>query len=250
MPIMPRAAETSGSAPTAGGTYFCLRVPTGGGKTLIASHAVGTIAKHLGHQDRPLCLWVTPSTTVRDQTLKGLRDRQHPYREALQAGLGGEALEVLTLEEALAANRAMVSSAAVIVVTTIQSYRIDEEANRKVYQDNGYLMDHFSGLPSWVREQLAEPESGRVALSLANVMKLRAPVVIMDEAHNARTRISFDSLARFGPLAVLELTATPQQDHDPTREKYASNVLHAVSALQLKREDDKVPVELESRQLA
>jgi type III restriction enzyme len=228
--------------------YFCLRVPTGGGKTLIASHAVGTIAKHLGHQDRPLCLWVTPSTTVRDQTLKGLRDRQHPYREALQAGLGGEALEVLTLEEALAANRAMVSSAAVIVVTTIQSYRIDEEANRKVYQDNGYLMDHFSGLPSWVREQLAEPESGRVALSLANVMKLRAPVVIMDEAHNARTRISFDSLARFGPLAVLELTATPQQDHDPTREKYASNVLHAVSALQLKREGMiKLPVELESR---
>lgn len=228
--------------------YFCLRVPTGGGKTLIAAHAVGTVAKHLGHQDRPLCLWVTPSTTIRDQTLKGLRDRQHPYREALREGLGGEALEVLTIEEALAANRAMISSAAVIVVTTIQSYRIDEESNRKVYQDNGYLMDHFSGLPAWVREQLTEPESGRVALSLANVMKLRGPVVIMDEAHNARTRVSFDSLARFGPLAVLELTATPQQDHDPTREKYASNVLHAVSALQLKREGMiKLPVELESR---
>jgi len=28
------------------------RVPTGGGKTLIAAHAVGTIAKRLGHQDR------------------------------------------------------------------------------------------------------------------------------------------------------------------------------------------------------
>ena len=94
----------------------------------------------------------------------------------------------------------MLSSSAVIVVTTIQSYRIDEEANRKVYQDDGYLMDHFSELPTWIREQLAEPESGQVALSLANVMKLRGPVVIMDEAHNARTRVSFDSLARFGPL--------------------------------------------------
>jgi type III restriction enzyme len=228
--------------------YFCLRVPTGGGKTLIASHAVGTVAKHLGYQDRPLCLWVTPTTTIREQTLRGLRDRQHPYREALREGLGGEALEVLTIEEALAANRAMLSSAAVIVVTTIQSYRIDEEANRKVYQDDGYLMDHFSGLPAWIREQLAEPESGRVALSLANVMKLRGPIVIMDEAHNARTRISFDSLARFGPLAVLELTATPQQNHAPQREVYASNVLHAVSALQLKRDGMiKLPVELESR---
>jgi type III restriction enzyme len=33
-------------------------------------------------------------------------------------------------------------------------------------------MDRFSGLPIWIRQQLAEPESGRVALSLANVMKL------------------------------------------------------------------------------
>lgn len=146
------------------------------------------------------------------------------------------------------------------MVTTIQSYRIDEESNRKVYQDNGYLMDHFANLPAWIREQLAEPvngsgpNGGRVSLSLANVMKLRGPIVIMDEAHNARTRISFESLARFGPLAVLELTATPQQEHDPDNEdpdkaRFASNVLHAVSALQLKDEDMiKLPVDLESRE--
>ncbi len=174
------------------------------------------------------------------------------YHAALREGLGGVAVEVLTVEEALAANRAMLSSSAAIVVTTIQSYRIDEESNRKVYQNNGYLMDHFANLPAWVREQLAEPEGGgnggRVSLSLANVMKLRGPIVIMDEAHEARTRFSFDSLARFGPLAVLELTATPQQEHDPDREKYASNVLHAVSALQLKREGMiKLPIDLESR---
>ncbi|MCG3179637.1 MAG: hypothetical protein BIFFINMI_01978 [Phycisphaerae bacterium] len=111
-------------------------------------------------------------------------------------------------------------------------------------------MDHFTNLPAWVRDQLAEPNGngGRVALSLANAMKLRGPIVIMDEAHNARTRVSFDSLARFGPLAVLELTATPQQEHNPEKEEYASNVLHAVSALQLKREGMiKLPVELESR---
>jgi hypothetical protein len=32
----------------------------------------------------------------------------------------------------------------------------------------------------------------------------------MDDAHNARTPISFDSLKRFAPMAVLELTATPR----------------------------------------
>ena len=228
--------------------YFCLRVPTGGGKTLIAAHAVGTIARNLGHQDRPLCLWVTPSTTIRDQTLNALKDRNHPYHEALRQGLGGESLVVMTIEDALSANKSMLKSAAVVVVTTIQSYRIDETVGRKVYQDNGYLMDHFRDLPTWLRDQLAEPEDGLVRLSLANVMKMRGPVVIMDEAHNARTNISFESLARFGPLAVLELTATPQKTHDPVREKYASNVLHAVSALQLKQEGMiKLPVELESR---
>jgi len=228
--------------------YVCLRVPTGGGKTLIAAHAVGRIAKRLGRHERPLCLWVTPSTTIRDQTFNRLKKRDDPYHEALHEGLGGPA-EVLSMEDALSLNRSILTSSAVIVVTTIQSYRIDDKDNRKVYEDNGYLMDHFSNLPAWVREQLAETESGRVSLSLANVMKLRGPVVIMDEAHNARTKISFDSLARFGPLAVLELTATPQQEHDPGKEEYASNVLHAVSALQLQRQGMiKLPVELESRE--
>lgn len=233
----------------AGVPYFCLRVPTGGGKTLIAAHAVGAIGKHLGHQDRPLCLWVTPSTTIREQTLQGLKDRDHPYRQALRDSLGGEPLEVMTIEEALSASRSKIASAAVVVVTTIQSYRIDKEENRKVYQDNGYLMDHFRDLPIEVREQMiADSDSDRASLSLANAMKLRGPIVVMDEAHNARTRISFDSLQRFGPLAVLELTATPQLKHDPDKGEYASNVLHAVSALQLKQEGMiKLPVELESR---
>jgi type III restriction enzyme len=231
----------------AGVPYVCLRVPTGGGKTLIAAKAVGTVAKRLGHQDRPLCLWVTPSTTIRDQTLRGLQDRNHFLHAALKESLGVP-IEVITLEEALAANRSMMSSSAVIVVTTIQSYRIDDEGNRRIYQDNGYLMDHFSALPAWIRDQLKDADTDRVSLSLANVMKLRGPIVIMDEAHNARTRISFDSLARLGPLAVVELTATPIQEHDPPRELYASNVLHAVSALQLKAEGMiKLPVDLESR---
>ena len=229
--------------------YFCLRVPTGGGKTVIAAHAVGVIAKRLGHQDRPLCLWVTPSTTIRDQTLRRLRDERDPYHVALRESLGGGKPEILTVEDALGIARpALLSSSAVIIVTTIQSYRIDDQDNRKVYEDNGYLMENFTALPQWLRGQLAEPETGRVALSLANVMKLRGPIVIMDEAHNARTRISFDSLARFGPLAVLELTATPQQEHDPARDEFASNVLYAVSALQLSRDGMiKLPVELESR---
>ena len=55
----------------------CMRIPTGGGKTLLAAHAVGTIGDKLLGTDRPVCLWITPSTTIRDQTLRGLQKPPH-----------------------------------------------------------------------------------------------------------------------------------------------------------------------------
>jgi type III restriction enzyme len=217
--------------------YICVRIPTGGGKTLLAAHAAGTIARQLGHSDYPLVLWVTPSTTIRDQTLNGLKTPRHSYHDAFREGVHGAALEVMTVEEALYAGQSRYAGAAVVIVTTIQNYRKEDTEGRKIYRENGYLMDHFTNLPPEIQEQLQEPD-GRIISSLANVLKLHHPVVIMDEAHNARTPISFDSLNRFEPMAVLELTATPQND---------SNVLHAVSALQLKNEGMiKLPVELES----
>jgi len=51
-----------------------------------------------------------------------------------------------------------------------------------------------------------------------------------------------------GPVAVLELTATPLKKHDPDKGVYASNVLYLVNALQVKNEGMiKLPIELESR---
>ena len=57
--------------------------------------------------------------------------------------------------------------------------------------------------------------------------------------HNARTDLSFTTLARFDPSAILELTATPAKD---------SNVLHHVSAAELKAADMiKLPIVLRGR---
>jgi type III restriction enzyme len=233
--------------------YVCLRLPTGGGKTMLAAQAIGTIGRMLLETDQPACLWITPSTTIRDQTLRALRKPDHPYRLALDDSLGTSA-EVVTLEEALMSARCVRAAAPLVVVTTIQSYRIRDDRGeeladtRRIYRDNGYLQAVFDNLPQWARNELAADESGLVQLSLANALRLRRPIVIMDEAHNARTPISFDSLARFGPSFVLELTATPEQQDDPANGRFASNVLHAVSALELKNQGMiKLPVDLESR---
>jgi type III restriction enzyme len=236
--------------------YICLRLPTGGGKTLLAAHAIGTIGDKMLGTDRPVCLWITPNTTIRDQTLRALKNDTHPYREALKESLNSS-VEIVTLEEALGRSNCVQSESALVIVTTIQSYRIKDDEGReladtrRIYRDNGYLQHAFENLPLWAKNELSRDENGLVSLSLANAIRLRRPIVIMDEAHNARTSVSFESLARFGPYFVLELTATPEQKHDPlnpTDPRYASNVLHAVGALELKKEGMiKLPVDLENR---
>ena len=48
--------------------YVCLRVPTGGGKTFMACHALGIAATEFLHADRAVCLWLVPTNTIREQT--------------------------------------------------------------------------------------------------------------------------------------------------------------------------------------
>ncbi len=67
--------------------YVCLRVPTGGGETLMAAHSVSVATRDFLGLDHSFVLWLTPSTTIRDQTLNALKDRKHPYRSALESTL-------------------------------------------------------------------------------------------------------------------------------------------------------------------
>jgi type III restriction enzyme len=146
----------------------------------------------------------------------------------------------------------MPKAGACIIVSTIQSFRRQMDNGKenpeglKVYQDAGNLMDHFSSLSEDQKNRLDMVEgTGRPIASLANLLKLHRPMVIVDEAHNARTSLSFDTLARFDPSLILELTATPQTQHKPEADQYASNILYSVSALELKSEEMiKLPIRL------
>ncbi|MBI4556595.1 MAG: DEAD/DEAH box helicase family protein [Candidatus Hydrogenedentes bacterium] len=221
--------------------YVCLRIPTGGGKTLMACHAVSIAARDLLHADYPVVLWLVPSNAIREQTLKALRDRHHPYRQALEATCGS--IEVLDVGEALYVTRATLDAQTTIIVATMQAFRVEDTVGRKVYEHNGTgLMSHFSGLLPEQEPGLQRGEGGYKLFSLANVLHLRRPVVIVDEAHNARTGLSFETLARFNPSCILEFTATPDRERNP------SNILHSVSAAELKAEHMiKMPIRLVTR---
>ena len=63
--------------------YVCLRLPTGGGKTVLAAHAVAVARDAWIEKDHPLVLWLVPSNTIRIQTVQALKNTRHPYRQAL-----------------------------------------------------------------------------------------------------------------------------------------------------------------------
>lgn len=227
--------------------YVCIRIPTGGGKTLVAAHAVSVASKEYMQADNPMVLWLVPSTAILDQTLSALRNPEHPYRSALVATFGRN-LTVLSVTEALSLSLPDATGGACIIVATLQAFRVDDTTGRKVYQDAGALMDHFSGLTPLQLERLEKVEgTDRPVASLCNVLRLHRPMVIVDEAHNARTSLSFDTLQRFDPSMVLELTATPQTEKNVAADKIPSNVLFHVSAAELKAEEMiKLPVRLQT----
>jgi type III restriction enzyme len=221
--------------------YFCLRIPTGGGKTWLAAKSVALVNTHLLRTSFSVILWLVPSKAIREQTLRALKNRQHPYYAALrEAGL----VSVMDLEEAKSITGATLDSSTVIIVATRQAFQVEEEECRKVYQSNGALMHHFEHLDAVQRAALLKEGVGAdqtTPYSLANVLRVRRPFVIVDEAHNSRTELAFDMLARFRPSGVMELTATPDLERTP------SNVLHSVSAAELKLQQMiKLPVVLET----
>lgn len=219
--------------------YFCLRVPTGGGKTWLAAKSVALANSYLLRSEYSVILWLVPSKAIREQTLRGLKNREHPYRDALKdAG----AITVIDLAEARSLTRATLETSTVVIVSTVQAFRREDTEGLKVYESNGALMHHFDGLSTVQRENLLK-EGETVPYSLANVLRLRRPFIIVDEAHNNRTPLSFDTLAKFNPSGIMELTATPDTVVNP------SNVLHSVSAAELKGEEMiKLPIVLETEQ--
>ncbi len=222
--------------------YVCLRVPTGGGKTVMACRAVAIVARELLAQERAVVLWLVPTDTIRTQTLNALRDVTHSYRQVLERELKGR-VTALDMREALSVQRSTLDADTVVIVSTFAALRVEDTDGRKVYEQNGSLMSHFFNLPAALAAQAETYANGTPVYSLCSALRLRRPLVIVDEAQNARSGLSFDTLARFDPCCIVELTATPLQD--ATRKGRFHNVLHHVSAAELKAEGMiKLPIRL------
>lgn len=234
--------------------YVCVRIPTGGGKTLLGTHALAVAGRHYTGQDRPLALWLVPSNIIRSQTLVALRTPGHAYREALEAHFGVDGLKVLDIAECEQLRPQDFEQKAIVVVGTLQTLRVDETSSRDVYAYKEAFEPHFARAPEEAgfervgekdleaQPYLTRADLGKVKRSFANLMYWHRPVVIIDEAHNARTPLTYDTFARLRPAALIEMTATPVRQG-----KHRSNVLYHVSAEELKAEQMiKLPIVLQT----
>ncbi|GHX48799.1 restriction endonuclease subunit R [Vibrio cholerae] len=207
--------------------YVCLRVPTGGGKTRIAGQSIKCVNEAFLATEHSLVLWLVPSDPIREQTLYALKTQGELLYQDMRDLFG--AVNVLDINEALYMQPATLNTGNTIIVATMQSFKRDTADGLRVYRQNGALMSHF--------EDVSTEQKGDH--SLVDVIRLRRPYVIVDEAHNQGTQLAVDTLKRFNPSCILELTATPDRACQP------SNVLRSVSAATLQAEDMlKLPLEL------
>lgn len=218
--------------------YVCLRLPTGGGKTLLAAHSVGVARDNWIEKDYPLVLWLVPTNTIRLQTVEALKNPRHAYRQALNDKFGGR-VRVFDIADFPTIRPQDLRDQVCVVVGTIQTLRISNTEGRKVYAHHEDLEGHFAAVPQntpGLERSEDGPNKGNIKFSFANLMHLHRPLMIVDEAHNAVTGLTREMQARVNPCAIVEFTATPQID---------SNILHSVGAQELKREEMiKLPIVL------
>jgi len=231
--------------------YVCMRLPTGGGKTVLASHAVRIASRAYLEQDFPIVLWLVPTNAIKSQTLEALKTAGHPYREELDRYFDHR-VRILDDDEVMQIRPQDLGSKAIVVVTTIANLRVEDTSIRKVYAYHEDFEPHFARVsPNDARLErvsendlkengLSASELGKIKFSFANLLALHQPLIIMDEAHNARTSLTFETFQRLHPACIIEFTATP----DVSRNS-ASNVLYHVSASELKAEEMiKLPIML------
>lgn len=207
--------------------YACLRIPTGGGKTVLGAHIIQAAGHALLDRELPLVLWMVPTTQIKTQTLDAFRDPRHPYRQELDDAFDGR-VAIFDVADFNQIRPADLATKVCVVIATGASFRVEDATGRKVYQHHEDLESHFAG-SSRELAGLMRGEDGKALASFANLLKLHGPLVIVDEAHNFITDLSYEVHQRLGPRAVVELTATPDTG--------SSNVLCSVSAFELKAED-------------
>lgn len=230
--------------------HICFKVPTGGGKTLLATAALERL-----NRQRGLTLWIVPTKSIYAQTKAALWDRQHPYRLMLERASAGK---VKVLEKETPFNRDDIANYLCVMLLMLPAANRKSERSRaflRMYKDSGRYSSFFpdsddiqgnAHMQEKYPDLECKTEGGFVKQSLFNVFKKLRPVVVLDEAHKAyggKTRGDneefTETISKLNPQIVIELSATPN--------KGISNLLVDVGGTDLKKEEMiKLPIQVKA----
>lgn len=255
IPFSPRLDGCGRPVPNA-----VLKVPTGGGKTWLAVSAVSRVMGRYLDRNTGFVLWIVPNEAIYTQTLKHLKDRQHPYRQALDRAAAGR---VKIMEKTDRLDARDVETNLCVMLLMLQSANRETQESLKMFQDRGDVHGFFPPEGEQQAHKAAIDHTPNLSAymdlfpmvkdSLGNALRIIRPVVVMDEGHRAISDLAFGTLYGFNPCFVLELTATPQDvqprgGKNPREGRYA-NVLVEVTGRELDREGMiKMPLNLDPRQ--
>ena len=228
--------------------HICFKVPTGGGKTLLAAAALERLPWQRG-----LVLWIVPSKAIYTQTKAALWDRQHPYRKMLNRASAGR-VKMLEKEDTFNSDD-IANYLCVMLLMLPATNRQRGREFLRMFRDSGRYPSFFpdsddifgnTRVLNEYPDLECHTEGGLVKQSLFNVFKLLRPVVVLDEAHKAygaRNREANEEFAksinRLDPRMVIELSATPNRG--------ISNLLVDIEGPDLKKEEMiKLPVQVTS----
>jgi len=218
---------------------FCLKIPTGGGKTFLAVKTIDLINTVYRKSHTGLVLWVVPSTQIYNQTIRSLRNRDHPYRQHLDIASGGKTLirekgdlfSPLDIEENLVVLMLMLPSANRKTKEVLRMFK-DSGGFAEFFppeddlESNARLLERIPNLDTFEKESRFWGK--QVKSSLGNTLRTLNPVIILDEGHKAYSQIAQETLEGFNPSIIVELSATPPEQ---------SNKLVDITGIELNREE-------------
>lgn len=216
---------------------FCLKIPTGGGKTLLATKAIDLVNTHFRKSNRGLVLWIVPTTQIYNQTLAALKDRDHPYRQTLDNASGAR---TLILERTQHFTPADIEQNLCVLMLMLPAAARQTKERLRMFRDSGGFDAFFPSeedyvghsarlneVPNLETFETSEFSARQIKTSLGNTLRLLHPLVILDEGQKAYSSLARKTIEDFNPCMIVELSATPPQ---------GANVLVDVKGTALERE--------------
>jgi len=219
----PRRNELGKDLPT-----FCIKVPTGGGKTLLATQILGLIYQTIlkERNGTGLVLWAVPSDQIYKDTLRRMRDRSDFYNESLRHALS-QRIEIWEKHEIHRITPSQIATCLNILIIKLQGTNRQDKESLKFFRDSGgNIMSHFPPENEPERHKklkqqfpnldMIEDDEKRgthlVKTSLANLVRQYEPAVVLDEGHRWTSQLARRTVESFNPCIVVELSATPPKE--------------------------------------